>query len=103
MKATDFADPEIRASWIRDKGMMMFQMYSERSRVTVDIFVEHPIPFDALWSEAIAVELPAATVKIASVEHVIQMKRAAARPQDLLDIEKLALIRDLQDGVGEDP
>lgn len=44
VKAADFADPEIRASWIRDKGVMVFQMYSDRSRVTVDIFVEHPIP-----------------------------------------------------------
>jgi hypothetical protein len=102
VKAIEFADPEIRACWIRDKGMMVFQMYSDRSRVTVDIFVAHPLPFDTLWAEAVTVALPAATARIASVEHLTRMKRATARPQDLLDIEKLAQIRDLQDSAGED-
>src|SRR5690606_21486518 len=36
VKAVDFADPEIRAAWIRDKDMMVFQMYSDHSRVSVD-------------------------------------------------------------------
>jgi hypothetical protein len=38
VKLTDFVDPAIRAGWIRDKGMMVFQMYSDESRLTVDIF-----------------------------------------------------------------
>jgi len=101
VKVTDFADPGIRASWIRDKGMMVFQMYSDRSRVSVDIFVEHPVPFDALWSQAVAVELPSATVRIASIEHLTQMKRKASRPLDLVDIEKLAAIRRLRQESGE--
>ncbi len=101
VKASDFADPGIRASWIRDKGMMVFQMYSDRSRVTVDIFVEHPIPFDVLWEEAATIDLADATVRIASIEHLTRMKHAASRPQDLLDIEKLALIRELRNGEGE--
>ncbi|HUG72881.1 MAG TPA: nucleotidyl transferase AbiEii/AbiGii toxin family protein [Steroidobacteraceae bacterium] len=96
VKAADFADPELRASWIREKGMMVFQMYRDGSRVTVDIFVEHPVPFDTLWEDAIALEIPAATVRIASIEHLTQMKRAAARPQDLADIEKLAQIAELR-------
>lgn len=54
------AEPEIRAAWVRDTGMVVFQMYGDRSRVTVDIFVEHPIPFDALWADAVLVELPTA-------------------------------------------
>lgn len=48
VEVADFADPEIRASWIGDEDMVDFQMYGDRSRVTVDIFVEHPMPFDAL-------------------------------------------------------
>ncbi len=103
VKAADFSDPQLRASWIRDKGMMVFQMYSDHSRVTVDIFVEHPLPFDTLWSEATTVELPGSTVRIASIDHLTQMKRAASRPQDLLDMEKLALIRELRNSATDNP
>jgi hypothetical protein len=28
---------------IRDNGMMVFQMYSDQARLSVDIFVRHPI------------------------------------------------------------
>jgi hypothetical protein len=100
VKASDFIDPQIRASWSRDKGMVVFQMYSDRSRVTVDIFVEHPLPFEALWSQADRVELPSATVRIASIEHLTQMKRDAGRPLDMIDIEELAMIRKLQQESG---
>jgi hypothetical protein len=95
VKVTDFADPAIRDSWVRDKGMMVFQMFSDTSRVTVDIFAQYPVAFDALYAESTAVSLPGAQIRIASIQHLMQMKRDAGRPQDLLDIEKLELIQQL--------
>jgi hypothetical protein len=43
VKLTDFADPAIREAWIRDKGMMVFQMYSDQTRMSIDIFVQYPL------------------------------------------------------------
>ena len=97
VKLADFADPAIRAEWIRDKGMMVFQMYSDLSRMSIDIFVKYPLDFDELWNQATKVDLPGSSPRIASIDHLIRMKRAAGRPQDLLDIEKLGKLKQLID------
>jgi Nucleotidyl transferase of unknown function (DUF2204) len=93
VKLTDFADQSIREAWIREKGMMVFQMYSDLSRISIDIFVRYPLDFDALWQHGTIVNLPSASFRIASIDHLIQMKREAGRAQDRLDIEKLEKIK----------
>jgi hypothetical protein len=91
----DFADPNIREGWIRDKGTMVFQMYNDHARLSVDIFVRHPIDFDELWTQGTEVELASASLRIASIDHLILMKRKAGRAQDLIDIEKLEKIKQI--------
>lgn len=102
VKLSDFADPAIREGWIRDKGMMVFQMYSDQARATIDIFVQYPLDFDALWGEGTTIDLPGTSLRIASINHLIAMKRTAGRPQDLVDIEKLETLQqyanELRDG-----
>jgi hypothetical protein len=93
IRLADFADPAIRAEWIRDKGMMVFQMYSDRSRMTIDIFARYPLDFDALWNQGTQIDLSGAAPRIASIDHLILMKRQAARPQDLADIEALEKLK----------
>ncbi len=93
VRLSDFADPAIREGWIRDKGMMVFQMYSDKVRATIDIFVQYPLDFDALWNEGTKIELTGTSLRIASIEHLIAMKRNAGRPQDLIDIEKLEILQ----------
>lgn len=89
----DFASPDIRESWRRDKGMQVFTMIDRANpMLVVDVFVSHPIDFNDLWSRADTVELPTATVRIASIPDLIAMKRLAGRPQDLIDIERLEAI-----------
>jgi hypothetical protein len=101
VKLADFADPAVREAWVRDKGMTVFQIYSDQTRLSIDVFASYPIDFDELWSQAIAVDLPGAAPRIASIDHLIQMKRDAGRPQDLLDIEKLNLLKQYLDESSE--
>ena len=61
--------------------------------VSVDLFVEHPIEFDDIWSQSDVVELGPVSVRIASISHLVALKRLANRPQDLIDIEKLLEIQ----------
>jgi predicted nucleotidyltransferase len=51
-----------------------------------------PIPFEELWSRADSVELGGETVRVASIDDLIRMKRAASRPQDAIDIAQLEAI-----------
>ena len=87
----DFADPAKRRRWQVEKGMMVYQLISpDLSDCPVDIFVEEPMAFSEMYPQRVDYEL-AETVKIPVVglEHLKQMKQAAGRPRDLLDLEEL--------------
>lgn len=91
--ARDFVDAETRARWIRDKGMRVFSFWSpEDPMLVVDLFVEHPIELSELWAQSREATLGSTSVRIASIPHLIQLKREAGRPKDLEDIRRLEQI-----------
>jgi hypothetical protein len=89
--AAQFADPEQRRRWIHEKEMKVFQLWSDDHRDTpIDLFVEEPFPFDEEYSRALVKPLYGAVkVRFVSIETLIQMKEAAGRAQDRIDIEHL--------------
>jgi hypothetical protein len=90
--AEDFADPQTRESWRREKGMRVLKMWSDRHRETpLDIFVYEPFDFDLEYERALRQEdqIP---VRFASIPTLVAMKQEADRPQDRIDIEKLRQI-----------
>lgn len=97
-----FADPAQRASWIAEKGMTVFSMYSSANPLLIlDLFVRDPIPFEELWSRSRMIDLGGVRIQVASIDDLIAMKRAVARPQDLSDIEALEALKAAgQDGSG---
>jgi hypothetical protein len=102
VRLADFGDAEIREGWIRDKGMVVFQMYHDRLRMTVDVFVRYPIDFEALWSDAMEAQLSHTRVRVASIPHLVQMKQEVGRPQDLADVAVLLEIQRLLTEHGAD-
>jgi predicted nucleotidyltransferase len=91
--ATEFADPDTRATWIHEKSMKVFSLWSPRFPGTgVDLFIDEPIPFRELESGARDAELQGVRAPIASIEHLIAMKEKAGRTRDLEDI---AALRDI--------
>jgi predicted nucleotidyltransferase len=94
--AEQFADTEIRAGWIRDKGMMVLNLWSERFRDTpVDIFVTEPFDFTKVYETALTEVLPDGTpVRIVDLGTLIDMKKAAGREKDRDDIRNLEILRD---------
>ena len=93
VNAADFADEEIRRAWVDTRNMQVFTMRDENNPLLiVDLFATEPVPFEELWSEAEKVLLGGRKIRVASLRHLIAMKRAAARPQDLLDVENLEQI-----------
>lgn len=93
--AEQFADPQIRAQWIREKNMTVLNLYSERFKATpVDVFVEEPFEFAQTYAMSIAADIEGAPFRYVDIETLISMKEAAGRPVDLEDARQLRLIRD---------
>lgn len=96
VSARDFADPETRQGWIRDKRMIVFQLHSDRHPETrIDLFVSEPFDFDAEYEQALTGEiLPGLQVRFVRVEALIRMKEAAGREKDREDIRQLKALMD---------
>ncbi|MBM5811110.1 MAG: hypothetical protein FJ191_03985 [Gammaproteobacteria bacterium] len=88
-----FADPVRRESWVRDKGLQVFQLWSDaHPETSVDLFVTMPFDFEREYDRALVKPLRAdLAVRFVSIPTLIRMKELAGRPQDLIDIEHLRL------------
>ncbi len=96
---SDFADPATREDWVQNRNMLVFQLWDpanpERS---VDVFVREPFDFQTMLSEAVIKDLDGVAIPVASIRHLILLKQAAGRPQDMVDIEAL---RDIATETGQ--
>jgi len=90
----EFAEAAKRRRWIEEKGLTVFSLFSrEHAATEVDLFVVEPFDFAAAYAAAARLELvPGLTATFVSYEHLLQLKRAAARPVDLDDITKLEAV-----------
>ncbi len=86
-----FADPAVRDRWIREKGMTVFSLFSPaHPTVVVDLFAESPLDFAAAYPAAPRMEvLPNLAAAFVTYEDLLRLKRAAGRPEDLVDIARL--------------
>jgi hypothetical protein len=102
VRAEDLADPNQRADWIHNKGMIVFSLASPDHPTTeVDLFVEEPFPFEDAYRRATWTDLGTTRVPVASLSDLIQMKRSAGRPRDLEDVRVLEEIaREIESGDG---
>lgn len=91
--ASQFADAAARASWIADKGLTVFSLWSERAAgLEVDLFVEEPFDFPEAYARAVTVALDTTTATVVSLPDLLAMKRRAGRAQDRADVEALEAI-----------
>jgi hypothetical protein len=93
----DFADPRLRREWQEEKGMKVFNVFSDQyPDVTIDLFPTEPFSFEAEFRRAVWFDLASdLKVPVVSIEQLIAMKTEANRPQDQIDIEKLKGIQKL--------
>lgn len=92
--AEQFGDRELRSILIREKGMRVLQFWSDEHRETpVDVFVDEPFSFDEEYARAFVKELAdAGPVHFVALPTLIEMKEAAGREQDRIDVEHLRLL-----------
>ncbi len=95
--AASLADPTLRASWIEEKGMVVFPLWSPAAPgLQIDIFVSEPFPFVENYGRARPVDIDGTPISVLGVSDLIEMKRKVGRPSDLADIAALERIAKLQ-------
>lgn len=88
--AAAFADPAQRQRWVAERNLQVFSLYDPRDPLReVDLFAEAPLPFEELYDASDLIRMGGRDVRVAAVDHLIRMKVAAGRPQDLLDVQAL--------------
>lgn len=86
-----FADADLRARWIREKGMRVLNFFSDQHRETnIDLFVSEPFDVRTESASAMRAEIaPGVVAPFVSLATLIAMKTEANRPRDLDDIQHL--------------
>lgn len=99
VSAHEFADPQARQAWIRDKRMIVFQLHSEQHRDTrIDLFVTEPFDFDHEYEHALIGSLaPGLPLRFVRLDTLIRMKEAAGREKDMEDARQLKKLAEDQD------
>jgi hypothetical protein len=93
VRTQQFADPAARQSWIRDKGLTVFSLWSPtRPGLEVDVFVKEPFDFEATYARSTEFVLDHSRARVIGLDDLIALKRRAGRNQDLADIEALEII-----------
>lgn len=94
VKAEDFISADNSARWINEKNMKVFSFFHPGKAVNlVDVFVEEPLDYTAIKSNAIEIMAGDVSIPIVSIDDLIKLKRISGRPQDIADITALEEIR----------
>ena len=94
--AAQFAVPSIRKSWREQKNMQVLQFWADTyPDLKLDIFIEHPFDFENEWKNAKETKFGKGqnAIRVVNIPALIEMKRTANRPKDLLDIQYLQKIQ----------
>ena len=94
VSAEMLSDPETRGRLVRDRGMLVLAFHSEHHAETpVDLITTEPFDFDAEHAAAMVLALtPDIPVRVVRLQALLDMKRAADRPQDRADVAELTAI-----------
>ena len=97
VQAMEFADEAKREQWIKEKGMQVFSMYHpDKIGMTVDLFVHHPIPYQALFQRSVVMDLDGIKVRVCSIDDLIAMKQQADWPVTFEQVEEDQLLQMLK-------
>lgn len=83
------ADEKTRRDWIQKKHMKALNFYKVDGFGEVDIVIQTPLSFKQMKKNRISVKIRNLSLPVASIDDLIKMKKAAARPLDQADLIEL--------------
>ena len=84
--------------WHKEKGKLAFALREPGiAGSVIDVLVRPDVSDERLVVDAVNGELFGRKIKIASIDHLLEMKRIANRPKDQLDIASLEKIKRRED------
>lgn len=90
VKMKDFAEAELRQQWMETRNMQVFSLWDPNGELPVlDVFVSYPLDFSKLLSDSVEVDIGGLKTRIASIEHLVEMKSDTGREKDQQDITAL--------------
>lgn len=93
----EFISEEKRDDWIKEKGAVVFTFIDlKKPFKQIDIFLSNPIDFEEAYSRREVMTIGGAKVSFSSIDDLIKMKAATARPRDMEDIHHLERIKALK-------
>ena len=93
-KEHELTNEEKRKEWHKQKKMFVFTFYNPKlSYEEIDILLIHPISFKKLFKDRKIIK-PTKSIRIpvASLKHLIKLKKITKREKDLLDLSALKQI-----------
>ncbi|MBX7149964.1 nucleotidyltransferase family protein [bacterium] len=94
----DFAVEANRKQWMLEKNMKVFSVVKPNSPLDhVDVLLEQIISFNELKKNAVIMKMDGISIPVASISHMIKLKKHAGRDRDLLDIKYLEKIQEVKD------
>lgn len=90
VRMEEFAEAERRKQWMETRNMQVFSLWDPRGELPVlDLFVSYPLDFARLLDDSVEVDIGGLRARIASVDHLIEMKSGTNRDKDRQDIAAL--------------
>ena len=91
VRLDDFANAELREQWMTEKGMIVFQLFSDDHIETpIDVFISMPFDFELEWRKATWLPVVGGSqAPVVALDELLAMKAAVARDKDLIDIGQL--------------
>jgi len=92
-----FMNKKERKKWQKEKGMIVFSFVkNDPPFYIVDMFVDEPIPFSAVYKNRINIHVEKVKIPLISMDHLRILKQKAGRAQDLIDLVQLNAIKEMK-------
>lgn len=91
----DLGDSKKVDKFIKEKGMTAFTFVSSRGeQLDIDILAQESMDFDKYMQVQTLIEVWGIALPVINIDDLIEMKKAAGRGKDLIDIEALLKLKD---------